>query len=146
MEMKLYFQFHVQVFEEISIHFWCNFIVGFKMPWGMIGAKVYECNYTLFLLLPNKIYRRYNQPFRLNDAFNFIMEVFKTSIIGTCSIWTLKKETIIDFCVRGIDRIKIKLELQFIKKIYLKYFSDINKIKIFHKLFFGLTIQSFMII
>ena len=134
MEMKLYFQFHVQVFEEISNHFWCNFIVGFKMPWGMIGAKVYECNYTLFLLLPNKIYWRYNQPFRLNDAFNSIMEVLKRPLLALAQYEPWKKKPLLIFVYEELIVSKSNWNCN-LSKIYWKYFYDINTIKIVHKLF-----------
>ena len=63
----------------------------------MIGAKVYECNYTLFLLLPNKIYRRYNQPFTLNDAFNSIMETLKRPLLALAQNEPWKKKPLLIF-------------------------------------------------
>ena len=129
MEMKLYFQFHVQVLEEISNHFWCNFIVGFKMPWRTIGAKVYECNYTLFLLLPNKIYRKYNQPFRLNDAFNSIMEALKRPLLALAQNEPWKKKPLLIFVYEEFIVSKSNWNCNSSKNI-LEILSDINTIMI----------------
>ena len=127
--MKLYFQFHEQVFEGIPNHFWCNFILVFEMPWGMIGAKVYECNYTLFLLLPNKIYRRYNQPFTLNDAFNSVMEALKRPLLALAQNEPWKKKPLLIFVYEELIVSKSNWHCNLSKnilEIYLRYLHKMS--------------------